>query len=374
MHPSRLLTRCFHSSQPNEAQAVAEIAEQLDARGASGVLVFCSASYDLPKLGAALAAAFDAPVVGCTTAGQLGPGGYHTGGITALALTSPDLRMHTYLIQPLRDSEARALEIGADVIRTLHESESGSGFGLLLVDGLSLAEERLAAALYRSVGSLPFIGGSAGDDLRLERTFVYVNGEFRTDAGVFVLFETSLPFETFKIQHVEPTDVKLVVTLADPDRRIVYEMNGEPAAEAYAEALGIPLESLSSQVFSKNPLVLKFHREPHVRAIRRANSDLSLTLQCAIEEGLVVRLGRATNGPSAIARSLSEVRARVADPRVVLGCDCVLRRIELDPSARSAVGDVLAQQNVVGFSGYGEQYNAAHVNQTFTGVVLGGGQ
>ena len=35
------------------------------------------------------------------------------------------------------------------------------------------------------------------------------------------------------------------------------------------------------------------------------------------------------------------------------------------------VSELLAANRVVGFSTYGEQFNAMHVNQTFTGVAIG---
>jgi hypothetical protein len=35
------------------------------------------------------------------------------------------------------------------------------------------------------------------------------------------------------------------------------------------------------------------------------------------------------------------------------------------------VSKVLARNNVIGFCTYGEQFNAMHVNQTFTGVAIG---
>jgi hypothetical protein len=34
-------------------------------------------------------------------------------------------------------------------------------------------------------------------------------------------------------------------------------------------------------------------------------------------------------------------------------------------------GQILAENNVVGFSSYGEQFAGMHANQTFTGVAIG---
>jgi hypothetical protein len=62
----------------------------------------------------------------------------------------------------------------------------------------------------------------------------------------------------------------------------------------------------------------------------------------------------------------------VPNPALVIGCDCVLRRLEFDHTGLSGqVGDFLVNNKVVGFSTYGEQFNALHMNQTFTGLAIG---
>lgn len=38
---------------------------------------------------------------------------------------------------------------------------------------------------------------------------------------------------------------------------------------------------------------------------------------------------------------------------------------------RDALNEILRENHVVGFTSYGEQYNAVHVNQTLTGVAIG---
>ena len=57
---------------------------------------------------------------------------------------------------------------------------------------------------------------------------------------------------------------------------------------------------------------------------------------------------------------------------MIIGCDCILRRLEMErKEVKSAISDILLRNKVVGFSTYGEQYNSMHVNQTFTGVAIG---
>jgi hypothetical protein len=367
----RLRVRQAHTADPDVDRAIAELSAQLDTRGASANLLFCSPNYDLEKLGREIASAFSGPVIACTTAGQLGQNGFQKGGMTAVSLTSRELRVSPYLIAPLVECQAQASKAAFAAMSGMLERGSERAFGLVLVDGMSRTEERLAASLYQSLGTIPLIGGSAGDELAFQGTYVYHEGRFLRDAALFALFETTLPFTTFKVQHVTPGRHKLVVTMADPEQRVVQELNGEPAAEAYAETLGVEVEELNSLLFSKNPLMLLVGGEHYVRSVQRVNADHSLGFFCALEEGLVLTVGEGGDPLLALQRGFDGVREKIGTPEVVLGCDCVLRRMEFEQAGSdSAVGDLMSQNRVVGFSTYGEQYNAIYVNQTLSAVAL----
>ena len=165
-------------------------------------------------------------------------------------------------------------------------------FGLLLIDGLSILEEQVIALLHNQFEGISIIGGSAGDDLQFQATKVFSDGQFISDAALFTLFETTLPFHVFKTQHFQPTDKKLVITDADPVNRMVTEINGEPAAQEYARMLGLKIEELTPPVFSKYPVMLKIGDEWYVRSIQKANEDGSLTFFCAIDVGLVLTVAK----------------------------------------------------------------------------------
>jgi hypothetical protein len=357
------------SLRSDEQEAVAELREQIAQESPFATLFFCSPQYDLPHLARALRAAFPGSLHGCTSAGQLGPQGFQRGGITAISL-GPQVRVTSHTIQPLGLVGARAAEIGHRV----HEDRAGTPpgtrtFGLLLVDGLSLAEERVASSLYHALGNTPIIGGSAGDDLAFQGTYVFVNGEFTQDAAELLLFETSIPFRIFKLQHFVPTDTRLVITAAEPDRRRVVAINGEPAAEEYARLIGRRAEELTADVFSQHPLLLRIGHEYYVRSFQKANPDRSLTVFAAIEEGIVLRIGRGVDALETLEEALGGSHA----PDLVLGCDCILRRLEFEQRGLDGqVSEILRKHHVFGFSTYGEQFNAIHVNQTFTGVAIGG--
>src|SRR6059058_5155840 len=70
--------------------------------------------------------------------------------------------------------------------------------------------------------------------------------------------------------------------------------------------------------------------------------------------------------------ALKEIGERLGGIDVVLGFDCVLRR--LDARNRQLFRDMselYRANNVIGFGTYGEQYRSMHLNQTLTGIAFG---
>jgi hypothetical protein len=63
--------------------------------------------------------------------------------------------------------------------------------------------------------------------------------------------------------------------------------------------------------------------------------------------------------------------ARDEMPSDIFCCDCILRRIEAEQSQLiRPMSNILKRYNVIGFSTYGEQIGALHVNQTLSGVAF----
>jgi len=351
--------------------AIAEIRHLIRQDQTQLILFFCSAAYDLAKLATELRAAFGPlPTIGCTAAGQLGLDGFTKGGLTAISLAG-DITAHPFAVD-LANAESTVQSIAYETKRMIEAHQDWHPFGLLLVDGLSLMEEQLASLLYRHLPYVPTVGGSASGHLNSNQTHVYVNGAFRTHAAVFTLFLTHLPFRTIKFAHFVPTDHTLVVTHSDPDKRVVYEINGEPAAQVYANLIGVPVEKLDAPIFSMNPLVFEMGGEQYVRAIASANPDQSLTLFCVIENGVVLSIGRAVDPVATALAAFQRVRDEIGEPALVIGCDCISRRVEFENSGLlDTMGGIMKDNQVFGFSTYGEQYDGLHVNQTFTGIAIG---
>mgnify|MGYP001810114062 FL=1 len=365
---------CVFSALADPGQAVAalvtELARRRPGRTPAAVLFFCDGLYPLQALADALAQRFACPLLGCTSGGQIGSGGFRRGGLSLLACYGAGLRLSTHLIEPLGRADAAVERIA----RGLAERPLAPGwrrFGLLLVDGLHQGEERLAHALYHGLGDVPFIGGSASDELRFEHTPVYFDGRFRSNAAVFGVFETSQVFEAFRVQHFVPRRERLVITEADPERRLVIQINGLPAAEVYARTLGVTEAALSPELLEAHPLLLRVGDELVVRAISRVTRARALLCMSAVETGVLVDVGDAGAALEALRRGFEAVEARIGEPALVLGCECTLRRRQAERDNQlGAIGDFLAERRVFGFSTHGEQFNGLHINQSFTAIAV----
>lgn len=368
----RLRVRQGHSFSSDADEAVGELAAQIDQPGIRSSLVFFSDDYDPLKLGQALQSRLKGTVIGCTTAGQITGAGFQRGGISGASLAGNELLATPFLIHPLSTAAEQIEQIAGDIQKQLAQSGLPA-FGFLLVDGLSMKEELLISTLYMALGDIPIIGGSAGDSLRFKQTFVYHQGRLLQDAAVLTLFTTSLPFHIIKHQHFLPTSTRLVVTAADPGRRLVNEINGEPAARAYAQLIGVTPERLDSVTCSRHPLMLRIGNDYYVRSVAGVEPDGSLRFFCAIDTGLVLTIGQGDSAVELLGRELRQVREKMGEPALIIGCDCILRRLEMEEQGIDhQIGQLLAASKVVGFSTYGEQCNSVHVNQTFMGVAIAG--
>ncbi len=361
----------------NAREAVAELARELVQPDMRLVVFHCSPRYDRDELTSALKECFHGvPVIGCTTAGEITPIGYRDGSLTGVSLAGEDFAAETVLIDSLKEFEvSRGRQAGLAVRNALQKRGLVVGgkttFGFMLIDGLSVREEGVVGSLYQSLGDIEMVGGSAGDETNFGTTWVYHDGRFHTDAAVFALIHTTRPFRVFQTQHFDFAEGRMVVTEAITEQRIVTEINGYPAGREYAKVVGLEVKELTPMIFAAHPVVVRINGKPFVRSIQKVNPDESLTFFCGIDEGMVLTVAKGVDMTARLRAAFQQVEGEIGRPDLVLGCDCILRYLEMQQkNLTQEISELLNDYNVVGFSTYGEQYNGMHVNQTFTGVAI----
>jgi len=344
------------------------------------VIFFCSSEYDLDVLAEEMNRLFaGVQVVGCTTAGEIGPAGYRTHSLSGASFPAGSFAAVNGLLDCLSQFDiARGHDFAQTLLQRLESKVSAASadntFAFMLIDGMSIREEPVTHALQYALGKIPLFGGSAGDDMKFTKTHVYSDGRFHSDSTVLILINTSLPFKIFKTQHFVSTDERLVVTEADPARRIVHEINGLSAAAEYARLVGVDVHELNSMSFAVSPVVVMIDGTDYVRSIQKANGDGNLAFYCAIEEGLVLRVAHGVDLVNNLEQTFDKIREELGPPQLVFGCDCILRNLEISQNGlKDRVGEIFMRNNTIGFCSYGEQFRGVHVNQTLTGCAIGAG-
>ena len=365
--------------EPDADAFAREVAAEAAAIGAGFALVFFSQSLvEANVLSQALKA--HAPALhyaGCSTAGEITPQGLEDGHMLAMLFPSSLFSVVSTMVDDLSSTGMDRItnEVYA-LRRSLHGNTerraAASTFALSFIDGLSYAEEAVTSAIHWGLDDIPLIGGSAGDDLKFETTRLISNGRVASDSAIVVLVATEIPFHVFKTDNFVPTEEKLVVTASDPDRRVVREFNAANAAEEYAGSVGIDKQSLTPLSFASHPVVVKVGGEYYCRSIQKMNPDGSLSFFCAIDDGVVLSIAEPKGMVESTRAALQAVEQRLGGIDMILGFDCVLRRLDArNRQVFRSISELYRENRVIGFGTYGEQYRSMHLNQTFTGIAFG---
>ena len=359
--------------------AVSEIAAAIGPADLSQIVVFFSSDCCVEALNHALTRHFPGvPVAGCTMSGGISPAGGLARGLVLIAFPGAGFRIVSAVLDAIDHLDVARTAASVRALRRTLGEETGepapSGrFALSLIDGLANAEETVVSAIAWALDGIPLVGGSAGDGLDFREATLLHGGTIHRRAAVLLLVETAFPTQIFKSDNFEPTATKFVVTASDDERRIVYELNAEPAAREYAMAVGLDPEGLTPMSFAAYPLAVRIGGEYFCRSIRRLDpEDGSLSFFCAIDEGVVLTLARPRDIVAATRAELERLEAQLGGIDLVIGFDCILRRLDAEHGqVRHGICDLYRRYDVVGFETYGEQYRAMHLNQTFTGIAIG---
>lgn len=320
----------------------------------------------------------DLDFCGCSTSGELTPDGMQEHGFIATLLPTRWFTVSTTVMEDVASMGMETVaKLTADartrfMLKLDPSADNHSLFAMNLIDGLSYSEERVTVAIDRGLDGIPLIGGSSGDDMQFTATWQISNQRAMQNAAVLTLIQCRLPCRIFTNNNFVPTEHKLVVTEADPDLRRVSEFNAEPAAIAYANAIGMSIDELDAGSFASYSVIVRFGGRYYCRSIQRLNEDKSLTFFCAIDNGLVLTVARSEGMVASSRRAIEVIEEEIGPIDLIFGFDCISRKLDArNRQTTHRITSLYREKNFVGFNAYGEQHNSLHDNQTITGVAIG---
>lgn len=360
------------SNKESVDAVVQDLQEQFSNVDAKMVIYYASSLHAPDSISQKMQQAFpEATVFGCSTAGEIASGKMLKNSVTAMAFNAQAMtEVEVAVVENLQDDSGVAQAFAGFEKRfgaSMLDLNPKRYVGIILVDGLSGAEEKLIDKI-GDLTDVTFIGGSAGDDLKFAATHVYANGKSYSNAAVLALLKPATEFSFIKTQSFNTLGKKLVVTKADEAKREVIEFDNRPAAEAYADALGIPVAEAAGR-FMHNPVGLVIEGEPFVRSPQQIKES-SMLFYCGVVEGMELSILESTDIIEDTRQALEEAKAKLGCISGLINFNCILRTLELEQKqATGAYGELFAGFPTVGFSTYGEQY-IGHINQTATMLVF----
>jgi hypothetical protein len=359
----------------------------LDGRAAKLVVVFCSDAYDLDELLAGLAEERgEAPLIGCSTAGEIATAGPGDAGVVAFAIGGDGFAVRTAVAENA-SSDLRAA--GAAVARAFEGLPPQPHRSLLLLtDGLGGDQQEIVRGAYGVLGAAtPLVGGCAGDGLKMTRTFQLDGDRALTDAVVAAAIASDAPIGIGVRHGWRRVGEPMLVTASAGNR--VYRLDDRPALDVYLERLGAPPEAQTDPAaFTAfaltHPLGLSRRTgEEQVRFVGEANFE-DRSLGCIAEvpqggltwfmEGDERSVLEATD--AACAAAVDALGGE--EPLGLVAFDCIARRGVLgDEGIQHEIDRVSAHAGgapVAGFYSYGEIARTRGVagfhNQTLVVLAL----
>ena len=373
------------SANAYEAGARAS-ADALAGRPASLVIVFASDRYDLPRLLAGINdTSHDAPLIGCSTAGEIATGEAGDASLVVIALGGPGFSIATAVADGVTADLRGAGSRVASCIGALEPREHQ--ILMLLTDGLAGDQQEILRGIYEVTGaSIPLVGGCAGDDLKMKVTHQFHGRGVTTDSVVAAAIGSDAPLGIGVRHGWRPVGEPMIVNKSQG--RVVYLLDGRPALDVYLERLEAPPEVHEDrEAFTRfamtHPLGLRRRSaEPHIRFIAEANfEDRSLISIAEVPRSGMVWLMEGDDESVLAATDAACIDAldSIEEPLGLVAFDCIARRGVLgDEGIQTEVDRIASHAEgapVAGFYTYGEIARTTGVtgfhNQTLVVLAVG---
>ena len=329
------------------------------------LVVFCSQSCDLTELLAQIrTCSAGVPVIGCTTAGEIATSGPSEVGVVVAALGGDGFEIGTAAAVAASKDLRHA---GARAARCLPSRQDRPyRVLLLLTDGLCGDQQQVVRGAYGVVGAgVPLVGGSAGDDLKMTRTFQLYDDQVLTDAVVAAGIASDAPLGIGVRHGWRRVGEPMLVTRSGGNR--VHTLDDRPALDVYLKHLGVvepPTEDSFPRLALTHPFGLgRPSGEEQVRFIGGADfADRSLRCIAEVPQGGLVWIMEG-NADSVLAATDAACRDSLAalggrPPLGMLAFDCIARRNVLgDQGIHTEIerlATIAGPAPVAGFYTYGE--------------------
>lgn len=276
-----------------------------------------------------------------------------TDGVKAVANVIEELSVKP--MQYIRRLEEDLQKVGAESRNTVcFDFCCGSDGRLVTTLNTALASRRIS-----------LIGGTGDCNM------VSANGRVYEDACVYLVIKNLRgKITTCKENIYRLTDQRFVATKTDPAQRLLIEIDGKPAVQAYREALGISEKDVATQTFV-NPLGRSYGSEIYLISIQEVCGK---ALKCykQVNNMDFISIMEQDDYREVLQETIRKIRSELPHVSAILSVNCMFRYLFFQDKNywEEYLSTMQGCGTHAGLVGFGEHYNKQHVNQTMCCVAF----
>lgn len=377
------------SSLDDLHQAVSEALDQLALEHTPRlVIVLAAPRYPLETVAERLHGALpeEVPVIGCSTSGEIGPGGALTQALVLWALGGSGVRVSTGWADSAGQGLRQAASQAAGCISALERRQHS--VLVLLSDGLAGDQMEVVRGAYDTATvDVPLVGGCAGDYLAMRQTRQLHGRQVMSGGVVAAAISSDRPLGVGVSHGWTPVSEPMLVTRSHATR--LGTLDDRPALDVYLDFFNPPASVRQDpQAFADfaatHPIGIRRRDRIEMRHITGFDlEDHSLVMVAEVPQGALAFL---TEGDveSVLSAAADSTRAALAalgsgEPVGMLLFDCVSRRSvfgeERIQEETELIGRCTGGVPMAGFYTYGEiartKGSGGFHNQTLVTLAIG---
>jgi len=372
--------RVASTREPDTRKAIRGLLDALDASESALVLVFYAIRYDSEVVARELHDVMGNRGIAGTTVGEITCEGFTEDGMTAISFSRAVATAAVNVVTSLADVSLVALssipgDLAKQMGRSVDELDPERHVWMMLQDGLSGREELVTPFLARHRLNAPLVGGSLAGGRDFGPVELIHDGKIYRDAAAMILLEYRRPFSLIHHTHHEFTDHWFEVTRVASGGRVIEELNGRPARDVYAEALGLAPDEVETGVTGQHPLGVRFRGKPFPCSIITPVENgflMAYSLQRGEQVALLEPVDMVEKTRDAIRHGIEGIEDEGGEPQAILLFHCFGRFLESEElGVKAELFEALHQAPLCGLNTLGEQYLSMHMNHSMTGIIFG---
>jgi len=318
------------------------------------LVVFCSDTYDLAALLTSVNEfSGGVPLIGCSTAGEIAAAGPSDSSLVILAFGGSGFTVATgagtATGNGLRQASVDAVEACRGAIE-----EGEHRMVVLLTDGLGGDQMEVVRGAYSVVGAeVPLVGGCAGDNLKMKRTYQLFGDQVLQESVVAAAVSSDAPIGIGVRHGWRKVGDAMLVSSSGASK--VYTLNDRPALDEYLRRLDAPEAAHhDADAFTRfamtHPLGISRRSGAEVRFVAGADFDeRSLVCIAQVPQGGLAWMMEGDDDSVLEATDLacSDALSQIDGPPIALvAFDCIARK--------GVLGDQGIQKEIDRIAGYAD--------------------